>query len=55
MIYPKHVAIIPDGNRTWAKENNKSIPEAYWISYNRGVELAAYTFDHTDCKVFTLW
>jgi undecaprenyl pyrophosphate synthase len=20
MQYPKHVALIPDGNRTWAKE-----------------------------------
>lgn len=55
MIYPKHVAIIPDGNRTRAKENDKTIAEAYMISYQRGVELLKYTFTHTDTKVFTLW
>ena len=54
MHYPKHVAIIPDGNRTRAKENNVSIPEAYWISYQRGVDLLEYTFDNTDIEVFTL-
>lgn len=54
MQYPKHVAIIPDGNRTRAKANNKSIPEAYWIAYERGVDLMEYTFTQTDTKVFTL-
>ena len=23
MQYPKHIALIPDGNRTWAKEKGK--------------------------------
>jgi undecaprenyl diphosphate synthase len=55
MIYPRHVAIIPDWNRTRAKENNKTIPEAYMISYQMGVELVKYTFTQTDIKVFTLW
>lgn len=54
MIYPKHVAIIPDWNRTRAKENNVSIPEAYWISYQKWVDLLEYTFDNTDVNVFTL-
>lgn len=54
MQYPKHVAIIPDGNRTRAKENNVSIQEAYLLSYQRGVELIQYTFTQTDIKVFTL-
>ena len=26
---PKHIAIIMDGNRRWAKSNNYSILEAY--------------------------
>lgn len=54
MHYPKHVAIIPDGNRTRAKANNKDVAEAYMISYERAVELIQYTFTQTDVKVFTL-
>lgn len=54
MNYPKHVAIVPDGNRTRAKENNKTVAEAYMISYERAVELIQYTFTNTDVKVFTL-
>jgi len=54
MVYPKHVAIIPDGNRTRANENQRSIPEAYWISYQRGLEMLEYTFQSTDTQVFTL-
>lgn len=55
MIYPKHVAIIPDWNRTRAKANDKTIPEAYMISYQKWVELIEYTFTQTDIKIFTLW
>lgn len=54
MHYPKHVAIIPDWNRTRAKENNVSIPEAYWISYQKWIELLEYTFKNTEIQVFTL-
>jgi len=55
MLYPKHLAIIPDWNRTRAKTNNKTIPEAYMISYQKWVELINYTFTQTDIKIFTLW
>lgn len=54
MNFPKHVAIIPDGNRTRGKENDKTAAEAYMISYERAVELIIYTFTQTDVKVFTL-
>ncbi len=54
MKYPRHVAIIPDGNRTRGKENGKTAMEAYMISYERAVELIQYTFTKTDIKVFTL-
>ena len=33
-MLPKHIAIIPDGNRRWAKKNRKTIPYAY----NKGIE-----------------
>ena len=54
MQYPKHVAIVPDGNRTRAKENNQTVADAYMISYEKAVELIIHTFTHTDVKVFTL-
>lgn len=54
MHYPKHVAVIPDGNRTRAKANGKDVAEAYMISYERGVQLVQYLFTHTDVKAFTL-
>ncbi len=54
MNYPKHVAIVPDGNRTRAKANDKTVAEAYMISYEKAVELIIHTFTHTDIKVFTL-
>lgn len=54
MEYPKHVAIIPDGNRTRAKINGKTVPEAYMISYERALELIVYTFTKTEVKIFTL-
>ncbi len=54
MNYPKHVAIIPDGNRTRAKANDKTVAEAYMISYEKAVELIVHTFTKTDVKVFTL-
>lgn len=54
MNYPKHVAIVPDGNRTRAKAHDKTVAEAYMISYEKAVELIQYTFTQTDVKVFTL-
>lgn len=54
MNYPKHVAIVPDGNRTRAKQHDKTAAEAYMISYERAVELIIHTFTKTDVKVFTL-
>ena len=54
MIYPKHVAVIPDGNRTRAKANGKDLPQAYMTSYEKALEVIKYTFTYTDTKVFTL-
>ena len=54
MNYPKHVAIIPDGNRTRAKANDKTVAEAYMISYEKAIELIVHTFTKTEIKVFTL-
>lgn len=54
MHYPKHVAIIPDGNRTRALANGQDVAQAYMISYEKALNVIEYTFSQTDTKVFTL-
>lgn len=55
MQYPKHIALIPDGNRTWAKEHwmNSFLWHLEW--FNRVVELAKHIFSATPIQVFTAW
>ncbi len=55
IVYPKHIALIPDGNRTWAKE--KWFMSFVWHleGFNRIVELWKYIFEQTPIKVFTAW
>ena len=55
MIYPKHIAIIPDWNRTWAKE--KWLPQmlGHMEWFKRIVELSEYIFNQTWIEIFTIW
>lgn len=55
MQYPKHVALIPDWNRTWAKERGKLWIEWHFEWFQRCIELAVHIFENTDIDVFTLW
>ncbi len=55
MHYPKHIAIIPDWNRTWAKENWKTLKESYLEWYQRWMEIMQYVFQSTETKVLTYW
>ena len=55
MQYPKHVALVPDGNRTWAREWWKTSLQWHLEWFQRCIELAIYIFDSTDIDVFTLW
>jgi len=55
MQYPKHVALIPDWNRTWAKENWKLSMEGHLEWFQRCIELAMHIFEKTEIEVFTLW
>lgn len=54
MQYPKHVALIPDWNRTWAKELWKTSLEWHLEWFQRCIELAIYIFENTPIEVFTL-
>ena len=53
MQYPKHVALIPDWNRTWARERWKMWIEWHLEWLKRCEELATYVFENTDIDVFT--
>lgn len=55
MIYPKHIAFIPDWNRTWAKE--QGLPKFVWHTkwFENVINLTKYIFTNTPIKVVTVW
>lgn len=55
MNYPKHIGIIPDWNRTWAKE--RWLNQMIWHlqGYQRFKEIFMYTFENTPIQVVTAW
>lgn len=55
MIYPKHIAIIPDWNRTWAKE--RWLPKFVWhtVWFENVINITKYVFSQTPIKVLTVW
>jgi len=55
MIYPRHIAVIPDWNRTWAQDKwfHKMVWHLEWEK--KFVELAKYVFSSTPIEVFTIW
>lgn len=53
--FPKHISIIPDGNRTWAKKNWVSVFEWYLESVEKAISLIRYIFTKTPIKVFSWW
>jgi len=55
MNYPKHVAIIPDGNRTWATENWFVKVAGHLEWFKRMMEIAEYVFTETSIDVLTVW
>ncbi len=55
MKYPKHVWLIPDGNRTWAKENWKLQLQWHYEWFKRVNEIANYIFTNTPIEAFTVW
>ncbi|MCQ4407164.1 MAG: undecaprenyl diphosphate synthase family protein, partial [Sulfolobaceae archaeon] len=42
---PKHVGIIPDGNRRWASTNSLSFEEAYSEGYKKLKEVLIWLLD----------
>jgi di-trans,poly-cis-decaprenylcistransferase len=55
MKAPQHIAFIPDGNRTWAKQRGLDQFIGHLEGFRRMMELAIHIFTKSETKVFTLW
>jgi len=55
MNYPKHIAFIPDGNRTWAKERDLPQMAGHMEWQNTAIKLMKYIFGETPIEVATFW
>lgn len=54
MNIPNHVAIIPDGNRRWAKEKGKNTYEGHKKGFEELIKIARKA-RNLGIKVFTVW
>lgn len=53
--YPKHIALIPDGGRRWAKINGCSIKDSYSISMSLITQMIDFVFEQgTEYIIITL-
>ena len=52
---PKHVAIIPDGNRRWAKEKGKPTAEGHQYAAQTTLPNLINELIRLDIKYFTFW
>ena len=52
-IYPQHIAIIPDGNRTRATAQWKPWKWGHYQAYKLTLKLINYVFDNTPVKALT--
>ncbi len=51
---PKHIAIIPDGNRRWAKEKDISRKEGYATGIRKIGDVLKWCKEH-DVRMLTMW
>lgn len=54
MRSPKHIAIIPDGNRRWARSRGLSTIQGHKAGYKNSVELVKKAHE-LDIKTLTFW
>ena len=51
---PKHIAIIPDGNRRWGQQNNISREQSYAIGIDKIQEVLEWCREF-DIKMVSFW
>lgn len=55
MQYPRHIGIIPDGNRTRAKQRNLPSFVGHTAGFEQAKKLVRYALWETPVEVMTLW
>lgn len=50
----RHIAIIPDGNRTWAEQNDLPTMQWHLQGQRNSMELMTWVFSHTPITTFTI-
>lgn len=55
MKYPRHLAIIADGNRTWAKNQWLPAMDGHFAGAKKTLEILEYVFTTTPVKIVTWW
>jgi len=53
-IIPKHIALIPDGNRRWSRKNRLHIMEGYELGINKFIEFAKWSSEF-GVKTISVW
>ncbi len=53
-IKPKHITIIPDGNRRWAKLHNITVQEGYRVGINHIKDVLAWCKE-ADIRILSMW
>jgi undecaprenyl diphosphate synthase len=51
IVAPKHIGIIPDGNRRWAKEKNLGFEDAYWCAMQKLANCLEILFDYGSASI----
>jgi undecaprenyl diphosphate synthase len=54
IILPKHVALIPDGNRRWSRNNKLHIMQGYELGINKFIEFAKWSSEF-GVKTISVW
>ncbi|MGC8648752.1 MAG: polyprenyl diphosphate synthase [Candidatus Micrarchaeia archaeon] len=54
IVLPKHVALIPDGNRRWSKKNKLHIMQGYELGINKFIEFAKWSSEF-GIKTISVW
>ena len=55
MHYPRHIGIIPDGNRTWAQDKDLPSIIGHKAGFDNSKKLVTYCFSQTPIDIITMW